>query len=393
MLSLLDRSISTDMKPSRLVVLVLTAGLLALGCDDPSPLSADLVDTSSGAPETVVFSLGGLPTTFAADITGNARRSLVGQVDDAVTGRITAAAAMDFASPVALSGAFEAGPVTVAELRLQRSYRFGDTTSTVQVNVRSIDDDWDAAGSTSRTEVPFGSVITTGEISGADTLLTIPLPESWIEENSSLLRSTDFVSEFKGFYIEASGGNAVLGFASQSSSFRVASGVDTVDFVVSRNLTRINKEQAGTPPAGTFVLQDGIGDGLLIDFSNAIDSLNSTALNRAVVHLPVDSTSATTPANFVRPRPSQVDLSGVTADSVVVTLAVSVQDELGLRFESASLNAVVQAMLLGEMPFEKYVLTGHLDIAPVDNTIDALVIPDGSSGRPSPKLDFTVVIP
>ncbi|MBT8399825.1 MAG: DUF4270 domain-containing protein [Rhodothermia bacterium] len=381
------------MKSSRLVTLLLSAGFLALGCDDPSPLSADLVDTSSGAPETVIFALGALPTTFAADITGNARRSLVGQVDDPVAGRISAAAAMDFASPVALSDDFEAGPVTVAELRLQRSYQYGDTTSTVQVAVRSIDEDWDASGSTSSDEVPSGSVVTTGAIVGSDTLLTIPLPDAWIEENSSLLRSTDFVSEFKGFYIDAVGGNAVLGFSSQGSSFRVVSGEDTVDFVVSRNLTLIDQEEPGTAPAGTVVLQDGIGNGLTLDFSQAVDSLASTALNRVAVRLPIDSTSATLPANFVRPRPTQVDLAGVTSDSVVVTIAVSVQDESGLRFESASLNAVVQAMLLGETPFDKYVLTGHLDIAPVDNTIDALIIPDGSLGRPSPKLDFTVVIP
>ncbi|MDX1430735.1 MAG: hypothetical protein R3282_10620, partial [Rhodothermales bacterium] len=339
------------MKIPRLVAFVTAASILSTGCDDPSPLSVDLIDTTSGAPEVVEISLGALPSGIAADVTGNARRSLAGMVDDPVVGRIDAAAGLDFASPVVLSDAFEEGPVTEAVLELARSYRFGDTTSTVQYSVRAIDEEWQAAGATSAGSIPFGAVITTGEISGSDTMLTIPLPSSWIEANSALIRSTNFANSFHGFYLEATSGNAVLGFSSQSSSFRVVSGEDTVNFVVSRNLTLLSRDDSGVAPPGTAVLQDGVGLGLEVDFAAAEDQLRDKALNRLVVRVPVDSLSAPPPPNFVRPRPFQVDLAGVTADSVVVTLAVSVQDEQGYRFESNSLNAVGQEILLGQSPF------------------------------------------
>ncbi len=381
-----------SMKPSRFLSLIVAATML-IGCDDPSNLGVDLVDTSTGTPEVVRISTSGVTTARTRDITGNARRSLIGRVVDPVAGTLAASAGLDFASPVTLSDNFKAGPVTDAELRLVRTYRYGDTTSTLDINLRSIDVEWIASGSDSKTEIPFGALITTTSLSPQDSLVRVPLPPAWIEANDALLRSANFITDFQGFYVEAAGGNVIVGFSSQTSSMRVVSGADTVDFVVSRNLTRVVRSSPAVPPPGLSLMQDGVGEGLEVAFDYEESAARGAVLSRAVLRVALDSVSAPPPVHFVRPRPSQVDLAGVTTDSLVFTLAVSTQQGDFLIFDSTILRGALQDLLLGRSVFERFVITGHADIAPVANTVDVLLLENGTSGTRLPEINLTVIRP
>ncbi len=380
------------MKSFRLLYLFVVAALLT-SCDDPSNLGVDLVDTTTGTPEIVRISASGVATGEARDVTGNARRSLVGRVTDPLAGTLVVSAGLDFASPVTLSDNFEAGPVTEAELRLVRSYQYGDTTSALAINVRSINLEWTASGSDSKSDIPFGEVVTTVGAIAQDSLVVVPLPSSWIEANDVLIRSTDFVTDFHGFHLEAAEGNAVIGFSSQSSVMRVVSGADTVDFVVTRNLTRVERTSTGVLPPGTSLMQDGVGEGLEVAFDYEGNKAIGAVLSRAVLRVAIDSVSAPAPPNFARPLPSQVALAGITADSLVLSLAVSRREGEYLIFDSTVLRGALQDLLFGRSIFERYVITGHTDIAPFDNTIDVVLIKNGSSGTTTPEMTLTIIKP
>lgn len=384
------------MKPAH-ATLVLAILLAVAACDDPTGVGVELIDNGSGAPEAVELAPGLQPDHPVFDVTGGARRALMGATNDPLIGGTAASAALDFALPATVvpSVGFRTGPATSAELRLVRDYRYGDTTATVDLAVSEIFEEWTATGGTSSTTISPGPRLLTATVQATDTLLTIPLPESWVDANDSNLRSQDFVSIFRGFLIEPQSEGVVLGIDVDESHMRVISGGDTASFLVSRNLSLIERTAAGNPPAGLAILQDGPGTGLglVLDFESA--DVTDVALARVVVRVPYDSIAIRQqlPPNFVRPTIVRADLVGITEDSLAIPLATSQVRNGALLFDDPILTSTLQGVLIGESVFRSFALMGSLDLAPVDNTVNTLLLRDGSVDADGPSMALTVIRP
>ncbi len=374
------------------LALVLAIALSA--CGDSSTLGVDLLDSQVGLPEIVELPTSTLGVQPARDVTGNARRALVGVVDDPLTGTVRSSAGIDFASAVVLSEAFRNGPVSSVELLLVSDYRYGDTTATIDVSIREIPEEWTAAGSDSQDRIPSGNEITTATLNGVDSLQTVEMPAEWIDANSALIRTTDFTTGFHGLLFEPVAGNLVTGFNAAATNIRVVSGEDTVDFIVTRSLSRIRRETAATLPPNIALLQDGVGEGLQLDFGFESSELIDVALNRAILSVPFDSAQVlSTPPNFVRPLLRQVDLAGVTADSLVIPITAGIPSDGRLVFDSAALRNTIQSALLEQPIFERLVLTGQLGLTPFQNTINVLLVRSGPDPLDRPRLILTVISP
>ena len=382
-----------------LATLTLALFLLSSACDDPTSVGVELIDIRSGAPEVVEIAPTLIQDRSVFDVTGNARRAMLGDVNDPLIGGTQARAAVDFALPASVvpSAAFRQGTVTYAELQLRPDYLYGDTTATIDTTVSEIFDEWAASGNNSSDEIVPGPVLTTASFSPIDSVLTIPLPQSWISDRDADLRSQDFVTLFNGFLLEPANDGVLFGININDSRMMVVSGGDTVTaFRVSRNLSLLRKTTAASPPPGSVVLQDGQGSGLGIDFDIAGADLENVALSRIVVRVPYDSLAMNQalPANFVRPAMSRVDLVGITADSISVPLATSNVRDGVLVFDDPVLRSTFQNVLIDQSVFTSFALMGSLDVPPIDNTASALILRDGSLDPvDGPAAAMTVIRP
>ncbi len=386
------------MRPT-FAALLIALTVFSTACDDPTSVGVELIDNRSGAPEVEQIGAALIENRTVFDVTGNSRRALMGQVEDPLVGGTAASAALDFALPASLvpSAAFRQGPVTYAELRLRPDYRYGDTTATVDVNVAEIFEDWSATGNNSSEVITSGPVLLTTTLDAADTLFTIPLPESWINDKDPDLRSQDFVNLFNGFLVEAISEGVLLGIDIDRSGMMVVSGDDTVSsFLVSRNLSLVRRTTAGAPPTSRAILQDGHGAGLGIDLNLEASDFQDVALSRIVVRVPYDSLAfdSNLPVNFVRPSLPRVDLVGITPDSLAIPLATSQVRNGVLIFEDPVLRSTIQDLLIGQSVFDSFALMGSLDSPPIDNTASALLLMDGSiDPEDGPIAALTVIRP
>jgi hypothetical protein len=370
-----------------------------LGCDDPTGVGVELIDIRSGAPQVEQLYPAFQTNHVVYDVTGNARRALLGSVEDPLVGGTRAAAALDFAIPSTLvpSADFQQGPVEYAELQLVPDYIYGDTTSTIDVSLSEIFETWTATGNSSSASIPSGPQITTATLRAADTLLVIPLPESWYKDpvTEVNLRSQDFVTLFQGFLVEPLNNGVVFGIDFDESSMLVVSGGDTLNFLLSRNLSLVSRTSPASPPPGRVVLQDGHGSGLGVEFDFASADLENVAVSRAVLRVLYDSLAADQqlPPNFVRPALTQVDFVGFTSDSVAVPLATSSVTDGVLLFDGPVLRATFQDALIGQSVFDSFALMGSIDLQPVQNTANVLILSDGTIDTDGPTMALTVIKP
>jgi hypothetical protein len=319
---------------SRLPVAVL-GGLLFLSlaaCSDPASVGSTLGPDSLSGGDPEIRNV--VPTTLdtsrtppltgfreAASLPGQpggqqrSWRMLTGEVDDPIGGVLDAEGYIDFRGTASRPSGISDAPVDSlnAELRLTRTYLHGDTTSTLEVQL------FDLAGPADMGRAPADTSFATEAapiragaytVSPTDTLVTLPLPSSWIEKHQTALQdSTSFPDgRFDGFRLTTTAGNAVVGFEHGSATLRLTTSSDTVDFESEQTFTHIERSQV--PPSGSDrrLLQAGVGVGLEMDWAGGrIDSLAdaNTLLNRVEISVPVDTTLlAPTDPDFVRPLPT-----------------------------------------------------------------------------------------
>lgn len=374
--------------------------LLAACNDDPSGVgigvSPDGFD--GGTPQVVSLS----PTTFEVasidDVTGNSARILAGRVTDPVIGEMEATGYLDVSLPVTLPDGFTDGTVAAAELVLvpegsnnnisAPQYVYGDTTTTMTLDIYDMPAEWDAT--TSDTKPPAGNLITTSAPFTPGDTVRIDLPDTW-SGFSSLNDTTDFAESFHGFQLRAQSGNAVVGFAvvGTSSLLEVTVGEETVTYDGTRSLSAI--ERLTTPDLGDRVLiQDGFGQGLAFSFTIP-DSLVDAPVSRASLELQTDTTlfdPATIPAGFVRPRSDELVLQGFTdAGDNILTNPAPLDGEGSYVFSTNATLEIFQQQVFGEPTVDRYRLT----LSQSSNTINPLLFySPGAEAVNAPRVSLTV---
>jgi len=276
-------------------------------------------------------------TNFRQNPNRSTWRVLVGVVDDPIpgTGVIETEGYVDFvgrsALPSEIRDASNADSLS-AELRLRTTYLHGRSEEPVAVNVYDLtaEAEMDSARATesfSAAEMDPVSV-DTATFAPRDSLVTIELRDSWINENLETLKDTTddgggFEDNFPGFKIVAPNSQAVVGFAATSATLRLTYEPDTTtaDYTALKTFTHIEQRDVTASPPNTHrLLLGGLGVDLTMDWAygekelapdeTTIDSLPASEsrvlpLNRAEIFVPVDTLEMDdfSESNFVRPRP------------------------------------------------------------------------------------------
>ena len=304
-----------------LIYLAAAAALLLTACEDPSGVGLGLIGESGGEPQLESVPVEGLAAEPVSERMGGAViqqnlvaiRFLAGAVDDPLIGRIETRGYVDFSTTGGISDEFRNGTVTAATLRLTTSYVYGDTTSSMTLQVAQMVDEWDAADSTAA-DLSAGGIVTTMEIEPTANEIRIPLPQDWITANDEVLRSRDFTSEFQGFELQGIAGNTVVGFGTTTAALHVVAAGDTVAYPASRVLTT-SDAQPGAELTDRLV-QDGTGFGLEVQLPATVAELGPAGINGVVLRLPADTLALEQqkPAGFVRPVLRELRLTGRARD-------------------------------------------------------------------------------
>jgi hypothetical protein len=298
--------------------------LIAGGCSDPASVGTGLGpdSLSGGDPQTQHIVASALDTTVVPPLTGLEGRTrtwrfLAGTVQDPIGGTIRADGSVDFAGSAPRPDTLARAPLDSlqAALRLPITYRHGDTTSTVSIELFDLREEVEMRRAPADTTFPAEATpIASYSIAPGDSSVTLPLPRAWIEEHQAALQDSSAfdASSFNGFKLAAEDGNAVVGFDHGSTTLRVTTPSDTVDFQVDQSFSHVERTAPpATPlPADRLPLLDGVGIQVAFDWdeSTALDSLiaGNTLLNRAEITVPVDTAFRHPGAgsNFVRPTPT-----------------------------------------------------------------------------------------
>jgi len=301
------------------------AVLLSLAaCSDPGGVGADVGSEplTGGTPsEDSVFASPTSDTTEVSvtglDGQGQNWRFLAGRVVDDWAGTIKTDGYVDVGDPDG-SNPFDASTSSSsldATLRLVPTYRHGDTTATLDVELYDLQSSVDMSRATADESFTTGSLIQSYSIPPADVsapldqdTVALDLPQSWIDNNKSALTGD---GDPNGFKLAPTGGNRiVVGFEHGSATLRVTTNSDTVNFGVQQSFTHIERKAAPTATASPNQkrLTDGIGDGLAFTWTNSTKFAtlrDSVTLNRAQIRASFDlDIYNNTPADFVRPAPS-----------------------------------------------------------------------------------------
>ena len=395
------------------------AGLALLSaCQDSSQVGLGLIDDDAPSPnvrvlgavtvDTLAYTL--VTAGFADSSPVTQTRVLVGNVRDALYGDAQATAYLDLSGPTAsLPSGFADRPVTSVRLELRRDYAYGDTTAAFPVELRQVTATWSPTGLPPDTTLATGDLLTTATISGADTLATFNLPQSWIDANAGLFTRTSFSSDFEGFELRAptaEGDGAVFGYTvvptgsqTRASSFvRVTTARDTVRYRISEVFSRLTQGTPGMAPAGRLLLRAGSGTGTKLTFGYG-DVLRQP-LAQAVFRLPLDGALAGAQGRFKRPL-ARVAIVGarpqVGASFPIAPLRPAAGSSDLRTTSNAGLTALVQQILLQqatfnflEVRFADVIFGNVLTTGTV--SLDVLpIVTDGAAPAAQPRLSLTVV--
>lgn len=333
--------------------------LVFSGCSDSSDVGLGVgpgSDSLKGGSPVTLEVTPDLDTTRTSPITGenirqrparNAWRFLVGLVDDPVpgTGIIEAEGYVDFAGrnnlPPQIRDASNADSLT-AELRLTTDYRHGpDDPIEVEVYDLTEEAKMDSARASASFEADAmeSVAVDTARIVPSDSLVTIELRKSWINDNLQTLKDTNSVFEdnFTGFKVVAPNSQTVVGFTSSSAALRLTSIASddtvTVNYPALKTFSHIEQRNAGNPPSGYKLLQDGVGVDLKMKWAHgekkfrnetSLDSLPAATgrvlpLNQAEIFVPVvDSVTLSNlyGSDFHRPVPEGFRIVATRASEV-----------------------------------------------------------------------------
>ncbi|MAQ94635.1 MAG: hypothetical protein CMM84_14040 [Rhodothermaceae bacterium] len=371
----------------RFLVAAFAACTVLSACQDPAGVGLGLIDEEQLDPSVRTVALSGLgttpDTTIAIGIADGTNtdllqtRVLVGSVVDPTYGDARARAYVDVIQAANLPSDATAEDVTAAWLVLTQNYVYGDTTTTLPLELRPITETWFADTDYARNRtLSTGDVLATTEVSVADSLRQFDLPASWVAANAATLVGDGFLDAFEGFaidipadYVPAPG--AVYGFstfASTGSGLRVVVGEDTLVYPLSEVFSSVTSGTASTPPSTALPVRNnsGLAVGFEVDFS----TIGASALARARLRLPLDESFAAE-GPFVRPIPARSVLYGINDDGrVALAEVLYVDGELSVT-NTSILTPLVQRILLDPSTgFDRYEVlpssgTTSLDILPI----------------------------
>lgn len=365
-------------------LLPILGGLLMLASCDTTSSNVGIGLVEQGA-EPVVREL--TPTVFEQipfnDVTGAQPRVLAGKVIDPTVGTITTSGYIDF------TGSFDStdtSPLSSVTLRLALDYVYGDTMAPVTLNLHEITEDWESLGRKADTTVTVGNMITTLTFAPTDSLVIVALPETWIADNDTTLRSRLFGTSFHGFALEAVSGEAVVGFNFVESDLRLITEADTFDFALTRTISGIRREGEPILPEGRLLLQDGAGPSITFNFD--LEGFDDTPLNGVILRIFADTASVQAAApNFVRPFLQTVQIVQITeAEDAFLIAEATLSDDGDYRFSDPRLSALFQQKFFGVDLFD------HLELrVPVlNNTINFMLLYDAASGEMAPEALLTL---
>ncbi len=326
------------------------------------------------------------PTVFEEiplrDVTGSLQRVLAGHVVDHLTGTIRVTGYADF------SGGFNAAdetPITGVNLRLVRNYVFGDTMQAVTVDIHDILDGWEAPGGKADTTLELGPRIASFTFLPTDTLVVVPLPESWIDLHLEALRSTEFDAVFHGLALTGNSETSVIGFAIEGSDLLVTTESGTSTYNLSRSISRIERLGPDSVPEGRVLLQDGSGPSVRVSFD--LEAFSERPINGATVRFFADRLeSQLAPAHFVRPPLETLQLLMVKVPGEAPTLIteLSLSDQNDYSASSASLGLFFQDVFFGVHEYAYL----ELRIPVPENTISSVLLHDATAGVRAPEALF-----
>lgn len=346
----------------RLVVLLLSFIVLS-GCDDPSQIGLDLVDSQAGETEVETIPASFIGPSDFGDLSGGTTtagsfRALFGKVVDPVAGSFSMTGYVDFVNSTNVNSAFRAAPVAFADLEFNIDYAHGDTLTAVSVDLFEIGSDWVPNNARSDTFLVAQTLVTRAIVNPKKGKFRIPLPSSWVTSHDSALRSANFVDEFHGFALRATAGNAIIGVHFSGSSMRASSVPgDTVSFSMSKVLS-VSSFVNGSENQTLATLRDGAAETLALRFPIENTDFGQAAFHRVIVRLNVENVNSLYPANFAHKAPTRVGLRAVAIDnSTRLDLVVAdISPEGTVTFDSSILANVVQSSNLGNSGLDRFEL-------------------------------------
>lgn len=378
------------MRPIRSAIYLglLTVFLSACG-DDPSNVGIGLVDSQAGSATVVTLSAASFDGSGPGDVTGGdatggSTRFLFGSVTDPLLGPLSPSGFADFVPSVDVDDDFRAGTVSYVDLELAISYVYGDTTTSLTIDVHDMDANWDALTRRADTSLVAGAFVTSVVVDPAATTVRIPLPPEWIAAHAAALASTSFQDTFHGFRLSSSQGNAVLGSGLTGSALRasVAPG-DTVDFPMSKMLTTIPPTTVANPPGNTVAIMDTGFSTPSIRFDLPVN----VAVHQAIVRAETSDIEWPAVPGFERPAFTTIGLRAVsTSDNVrlpLMTTQVGADGEI--VFEDPVIGDVLQQAALGLSAFDAF----ELYIPTSVSTLGYHLIKSGAPLDGGPRLIIT----
>ncbi len=362
---------------SILFFFLLATPLLTISCSDPvSDVGLDLLGNEVNLQIKTAQA-----TSFSAstlvDITGAAPRVLVGSVDDPLTGQIVTHGFLDF------DGDFSGAPsdnISRVQLKLSRNYNFGDTLATIQFELHQILKEWDHTGRRSDTGLDIGPTIMS--VTTQDTLTIVDLPDSWISENESILRSADFETDFHGFALIENGSGQVIGFTSTRTVLEVTSSGGLTTYNVSGTHTQIERRRPSDAPSGFLLFQDGAGPAIELDF--AFDEFENQPINGVEFVFNVDmAASQAAPENFVRPLPQILQMVAVPLDDTDPAVLIG-QTNLNngmYRFSERDVSIFFQRVFFGSQQYSRLELRAPV----INHSLNAALFYGTEDSDLSPK--------
>ncbi len=364
---------------------LLMVGLMA--CEDAATVGVDLVG-EQGEPMVTRLITSRFETEQIEDVTGGTSRVLAGSVDDPLLGSLSAIGYMDFTGPF---GSPDDSTLIAANILLQPNYVYGDTLLTLSLSITEVLEDWAEAGGTADTTLPIEAMpLTTFDFAASDSLLTIPLPESWITQYEGDIRGATFTDAFHGFALQTMASSAVVGFSRVSADLQLITPTDTILYPATKSLSSISRSNEPVLPPDRVVIQDGVGASVkfAFDFTDVLEE----PLNGAYVRVFADSSQIQdTPANFVRPLLRDVFLQAMALtdegeEVVLISVSGSLDEHGNLRFSSNAMRTLLQGAFFEPDLFDHFRLFPPGDA----NSINPLLIHTPTSTDKEPEALLTL---
>jgi hypothetical protein len=339
-------------------------------CEDPSGVGLSVIDFGETDPSTRTIAaeaaMGPLvdATGFLRPLAGAFdQRFIVGRAQDPIFGTVTATGYIDFGRPAGLAPGFFTVAIEEAYLEFRPDYRFGDTTREVVIDLYEIQDSWNPQ--TFRSDTTLAAqpgLVATFSATAADTLVRVQLPDAWVTQRDTLLRSQQFDTLWHGFQLRPRDESGIaLGFTGHSrlnvvSNFREETARDTVAFFASGLATGTTVDYSlANVPLRLLPLQDNTGLGLIMTFR--LDTLDTRAISASAIRIEADTLllEANRPAGFERPMARTLVIYGL-GDGPPTALAegLLIEDDEAYVFTSSFLHRVIQDMVFKRSPFDRF---------------------------------------